>query len=134
MKLHSHLKMTDAPEFWLRAKSRPLDFDVNAEGAFKVATGPISAQVDVIPVSVVVPFLRRNGGVVAAGLIGPFRVKIDPVQAGLEGLRVRVSGALGKEGLECELDGRIGCEMDVDVVTDLPLKLVMDEPKQESLE
>ena len=133
MKLHSHLKMTDAPEFSIRATSKPFDFDVTAEGAFKVATGPISAQVDVIPVSVVVPFLKRNGGVVAAGSIGPFRVKLDPAQAALEGLSVRLGGVLGKEGLYCELDGRIGCEMDVDIVTDLPLKLVVDESKLEPL-
>lgn len=124
MKFQSNAIIAGSPQFQLQVKSNPLAFAVDGEGSLKIATGPITAQVAEIPIAVTIPFLRRGGGVVAAVALGPFGVRLEPIEASVQAFGVRVGGVLGKDGMECNLNGTVTCKMELDVSGDIPLKVV----------
>lgn len=123
MRFKWHAVMQGTPEFKLRVKSAPIAFDVGAEGALKLVIGPITVRVDEVPVTMTIPFLRRGGGLRTIASIGPFVVHVKPVDAEVRPVEARVSGILGKDGMECDLDGKVGCRTELDVAGTVPGKV-----------
>ena len=123
MRFKSHAVMQGSPEFKLQVTSSPFAFDVNAEGAVKLALGPISARIDEIPVTLTIPFLRRRGGAQTIGAIGPFRVRLDALDLEVRPFGVRIGGLVGKDGMTCSLEGKIGCRTEFDVDGTIPGKV-----------
>lgn len=120
MTLETHVVMEGSPEFKLQAKLKPTAFEAGGEGSLKVVTGPITARVEEIPISLTIPFLRRGGGVVMVASIGVFGVRLDPIEAKLQAFGVRFDGVLGKDGMEGSLEGTVACRMELDLAGTLP--------------
>ena len=89
----------------------------------KLAVGPLTANVDEVPVTLTIPVLRRGGGVRTIATVGPFSVRVNAVEVEVRPVDARVSGVVGKEGLEGNLDGKIGCKTELDVEGTLPGKV-----------
>lgn len=123
MKLKAHAVMQGNPEFKLQAKCNPIGFEVTADGSLKLQTGPIAAEIGEIPITLRIPFLRRAGGVRIIGSIGPFGVRLQPIDAKLQSISLRIGGTLGKESLACDLEGRIACKTEVDLAASIPAKV-----------
>lgn len=123
MKFKAHALMQGHPEFQVRAKSNPIGFELDAEGSLKLQIGSLTAKIDEIPVTLRIPFLRRGGGMLTVGSIGAFGVHIQPIEAELRPFGVRIGGVLGKDGLECECEGNIGCKTSLDVDGVIPGKV-----------
>jgi hypothetical protein len=117
MKYSSHATISGAPKFEIRAHAEPIGIRCGAEGAARARIGPISARVGRVPISVAVPFL---GGVQTVGAVGPFDLRLEPIDLAVEELELRCEGLLGAEGLDVALDGGIACEMRVDLDGTLP--------------
>ena len=123
MRFKSHAVMQGTPELKLRVRSAPISFEVGAEGALKLVIGPITAHVDAVPVTLTIPFLRRGGKPQTIGSIGPFGVHVKPVDAEVRPVEARLAGILGKDGMECDLEGKVGCRTELDVVGTIPGKV-----------
>lgn len=119
MKFRTHGTVQGHPEFTLAMKSHPVDFDAGAEGSLKVATGPIDARIDAVTVTLVIPFLHRRSARVV-GSIGPFGVHVEPFDVQVRDLGIHVAGVLGKEGMQCHVDGQMACHMELDLHGDVP--------------
>jgi hypothetical protein len=120
MKFKAHAVVKGEPELSLRCVGAPILFDVGAHGAVDVQLGPIKAQVERVPISLAIPFLNRGNGVQTIGAIGPFGVSVEAIHAKLTSVDAKLFGVLGKEGLECTLEGRVGCKTELDVVGHVP--------------
>ncbi len=123
MKVKAHAVMQGSPELKLQAKCNPIGFEVTADGSLKLQTGPIAAEIGEIPITLRIPFLRRAGGVRIVGSIGAFGVRVQPIDAELRPISLRIGGTLGKDGLACDLEGRIGCKTEVDLDASIPAKV-----------
>jgi hypothetical protein len=123
VKFKSHAVMQGSPELKLRARTGPVDFQVGAEGSVKLALGPFTARVDEVPVTLTIPFLRRGGGVRTIGSVGPFSVRVTAVDAEVRPVDVRVAGVVGKDGLDGNLEGKVGCRTELDVEGTIPGKV-----------
>jgi hypothetical protein len=117
MKYSSHATISGAPKFDVRTHAEPIAIRCRAEGAARARIGPINARVGRVPIMLAVPFL---GGVQAAGAVGPFDLRLDPVDLSVEELELRCDGLVGAEGLDVGLEGGVTCEMHVDLHGTLP--------------
>jgi hypothetical protein len=117
MKYSSHATIGGAPKFDVRAHAEPIGIRCHAEGAVRARIGPINARVGRVPIMLAVPFL---GGVQTVGAVGPFDLRLEPVDLSVEDLELRCEGLLGTEGLDVGLEGGIACEMRVDLHGTLP--------------
>jgi len=123
MRFKSNAVMQGSPELTLRARTGPVDFQVAADGSVKLAVGPLTARVDEVPVTLTIPFLRRGGGVRTIATVGPFSVRLNAVDVELRPVDARVSGVVGKDGLDGNLEGKIGCRTELDVEGTIPGKV-----------
>lgn len=123
MRFKAHAVMAGNPELDLRIQGRPLDFEISADGSFKIAIGRIQARIGEIPIRLRIPFLRRRCAPIAIGSIGGFAISISPAEAELRPFGVRVSGVLGKEGIACNLQGKVGCRTTFDASGEIPGKI-----------
>jgi hypothetical protein len=117
MKYSSHAKISGAPKFEVRARAEPIAITCAAEGAARARIGPINARVGRVPIMLAVPFL---GGVQTVGAVGPFDLRLEPVELAVEELELRCEGLVGAEGLDVGLEGGVACEMHVDLHGTLP--------------
>ncbi len=120
MKFESHATVEGCPEFKLNMHSEPLAFDVHGEAGFSFKSQPITAQVSAIPINLTIPFLRRHCGIVTVASIRPFGIRIDPIEAEVKAFGVNVNGVLGKDGMDCRLDGTVACKMGIDFDAKMP--------------
>lgn len=120
MKFESHAIVEGCPEFKLNMHSDPLAFDIHGEAGFRFKSEPITAQVSAIPIKLTIPFLRRHCGVVTVASISPFGIRIDPIEAEVQAFGVKLHGMLGKEGMNCRLDGTVACKMAIDFDAKMP--------------
>jgi hypothetical protein len=117
VKYSSHATIQGAPEFEVRARTDPIGIRGGVEGAARARVGPIHARVGQVPITLAIPFL---GGVQTIGAVGPFDVRLEPVDLEVERFELRCDCVLGPEGLTVGLEGGIGCKMEVDVTGTLP--------------
>jgi hypothetical protein len=112
MKFDSHLKMRSHPGFKTEAAVEPIAFRASAKGAFNCEVSSIVVDVDEIPISLAVPFLRRVEQIVI-GKIGGFSIKLNPFQAQVESHGGEIDGVLGTKGIRGKLNGKVDCETDM---------------------
>lgn len=124
MAISAHVTMAGNPEFELRVRSGPLAFEVEGDGTIDARTSEIRAGIEEIPVSVRIPFLRRHHGRVVVASIGPFGIKLEPFEAQLRAVGARIAGVAGPEGIDCGIEGKVGCRMEIDITGKLPGKVV----------
>ena len=123
MKINADVTVAGSPQFNVNAKSGPLALEMAGECSFSVITEEIIARIDRIPVLVTIPFLKRGGGVVAVGAIGPFRGRLEPVKASAQAFGVRFDGVLGKDGINCDIAGSASCKGDVHIDATIPAEV-----------
>jgi hypothetical protein len=113
------------PELAARVRMQPFQFEVAASGGFEIALGDVHLQFDEIPIRLRVPFLNRR---VLAGSIGPFGVRMKPVEVRVRIAEVVTRGVLGGEqsGLNLSLEG--ACRASVEICGDEAL----DDPDGEA--
>jgi hypothetical protein len=68
--------------------------------------------------------LKRAHGAVVVGALGPVDLSLQPVEAKVRVKEARVQGRLGKDDLHFDIDGLIGCGMEMDVTAEIPSKIV----------
>jgi hypothetical protein len=122
MTLKSKVELHGHPDLKVRASTDPIELDLRCEGAFKLATGPIRARIEKIPVTVRIPFLARAHGNVQAMTVGPFDVQIDPAEAKLKIVECWARAKIGKDGLRVDLTGLGACKFDVEMTAEMPTK------------
>jgi hypothetical protein len=118
------------PKLEARVRMEPFQFEVASRGAFEVSVGSVHLQVDEIPIHLRIPFLCRR---VLAGSIGPFGVRLKPVEARLRAAEVVTHGVLGgkESGLDFNLDG--ACRASVEIRQD-PFDDACDDPCEKQVE
>jgi hypothetical protein len=108
------------PDARLLAHCDPMSFEVGGECSLSVTTGRIEAHFSEVPITMRIPFLRRGGGRVVAASIGPFGVRLDPIEAHVRAADVSVRGVVGTEGLKCVLQTIGACKAEFDISGKLP--------------
>jgi hypothetical protein len=126
MAISARFTIAGSPEFHLRAKTGPIAFELEGEGAVELRTGAIRAEIGEIPISMRVPFLKRHHGRVLVASVGPFGIKLEPLELQLRALGAQIAGVVGPEGLDCALEGKVSCKMEVDVTGKIPRKFIED--------
>ncbi|MGZ3273624.1 MAG: hypothetical protein ACXU82_00030 [Caulobacteraceae bacterium] len=100
------------PELAARVRMKAFPFEVAGSGAVDLALGEVSLRFTAIPVRLRIPFLHRR---VLAGSVGPFGVRMSPVEARVAVVEAVTRGLLGDEdsGVDLRLDGACRAELDV---------------------
>jgi hypothetical protein len=127
MTAKTRIEIAAHPDFNLRLKTKPLEFEVGGEASFALGTGDIHVRFDEIPISVAIPFLPRR---VVAGSLGPFGVHIKPFEAQLRVFKVGARGVLGKENAETDLHCTGNCKADIEIsgkLADKVIKTIVEE-------
>jgi len=103
------------PKLAGRVRMQPFQFEIASRGAFEVSVGDVHLHFDEIPIHLRIPFLSRR---VLAGSIGPFGVRMKPVEARLRVAEMATEGVLGgkESGLDLNLDG--ACRASVEICDD----------------
>lgn len=117
MKFSSHATIEGKPTFDVKVRAEPIGFKCGATGSLRAQVGPVRARVRRVPIALAVPFL---GGLQQVGAVGPFDLRLDPLDVAIESFELQCDGVLGPEGLTAGLEGGIGCRMEVDVHGKLP--------------
>lgn len=109
------IEIAGHPELAARVRMKPFSFEVAGGGAFELSLGDVRLHFDEIPIHLRVPFMSRR---VLAGSIGPFGVRMKPVEARVRAADVVYRGMLGGEesGLDLLLDG--ACRATVEIRDD----------------
>jgi hypothetical protein len=123
VRFRSRAVMQGNPTFRVRTKSGPIAVEVSGEGALRVAAGPVTARIDEIPITLTIPFLRRNGGVQTVASVGGFCVQLERFDVDVPAFGVRVHGVVGKDGMQCTIGGKIGCKTELDLSGTIPGKV-----------
>lgn len=100
------------PELAARVRMKAFPFEVAGSGAVDLALGEVRLRFSEIPVRLRIPFLHRR---VLAGSVGPFGVKMSPVEARVAVVEAVARGVCGGEdsGVDLRLDG--ACRAAVEV-------------------
>jgi hypothetical protein len=103
------------PELVARVRMQPFKFEVGSRGALEVSLGDVHLHFDEIPIRLRVPFLSRR---VLAGSVGPFGVRMEPVEGRIRCAEMVTEGVLGGEesGVDVRLDG--ACRATAEIVDD----------------
>jgi hypothetical protein len=117
VKYSSHATISGSPKFEVGAHAEPVGIRCGAEGSLRSRVGPIHARIGRVPITLAVPFL---GGVQTVGAVGPFDLRLEPVDLSVEDLQLRCEGVVGADGLDVRLEGGVACEMHVDLKGTLP--------------
>ena len=119
MKFSTHAVVRGNPQFTLRAKPGPFKVEADAAGTLKIACGQIDARVSRVPIEMRIPFLRRSRRVQIAS-VGPARVRLQPMEVEVRALEVHVAGVLAKDGMACEVNGNVACDLELDLSGVIP--------------
>lgn len=100
------------PKLAARVRMKPFQFEVASRGAFELSVGDVHLHFDEIPIHLRIPFLRRR---VLAGSVGPFGVRMKPLEARVRVAEVVTHGVLGgkESGLDLNLDGACRAAIDI---------------------
>ena len=119
MKFTTHAIVRGNPQFTLRAKPGPFKVEADAEGTLKIACGQIDARVSRVPIEMRIPFLRRTHQVQIAS-VGPASLRVQPLEVEVRALAVHVAGVIAKDGMACEVNGNVACDLEVDLSGYIP--------------
>jgi hypothetical protein len=119
VKFSTQAAIRGVPEFSLSAKPGPFTIEADAEGSLTVSTSRIDARVERVPITMQIPFLGRRGAI-QIGAVGPFGVSIQPVELEIRAFGVKCSAVLAKDGMDCRVDGKLTCNLDVDLSGTIP--------------
>lgn len=119
MKFNTEAKVRGTPEFTLTARPGPFKVEADAEGSLKITTSRIDARIERVPITMQIPFLGRRGAV-QVGAVGPFGVAVQPIELEIRAFGVRCSAVLAKDGMDCRVDGKIACNLDLDLSGTIP--------------
>ena len=110
------IEIAGHPELLSRVRTKPFTFEVSSRGGLEVSLGDVHLHFDEIPVRLRVPFLSRR---VLAGSIGPFGVRMKPVQARVGIAEFVTRGVMGgdESGFDFQLDG--ACRASIEICDDL---------------
>ena len=115
MKFNAKGWMRSNPDFHLDADMAPLDFDLGVTGSFQATINAISGSVSEIPVKMAIPFLRRKEKQQVVASIGGFDLRLNPFNFQVKDAGIRLDGVVGKKGLKTSLDGKIGCNTEMNL-------------------
>jgi hypothetical protein len=103
------------PELVARTRMQPFRFEIASRGGIELALGDVHLHFDEIPIRLRVPFLSRR---VLAGSVGPFGVRMRPVEARIRCAEMETRGVLGGEesGVDVSLEG--ACRATVEICDD----------------
>ncbi len=103
------------PELAASIRMQPLRFELASRGAVEVALGDVHLHFDEIPIHLRIPFLRRR---VLAGSVGPFGVRMKPLEARVRVAEAETRGVIGGEesGVDLRLEG--ACRATVEIRED----------------
>jgi len=96
------IEISGHPELKAQVSLKPLQFEVAGGGGFELSVGDVHVHIEAIPLHLRVPFLHRR---VLAGSIGPFGVRMKPVEARVRAVEMVSRGVIGGE--EAGLDVRV---------------------------
>ena len=119
MKFSTHANIKGNPKFTLSAKPGPFKVEADASASLKIASGQIDARLSRVPVAVRIPFLQRPRSV-QIGSVGPFTLRIRPVEIDINPIAVHVGGVIAKDGMACEVRGNVECDMELDLTGSIP--------------
>ncbi len=100
------------PELAARMRMRPFQFEITGGGAVELALGDVHLSFDEIPIHLRVPFLRHR---VLAGSIGPFGVRMKPVEARIRAAEVVTRGVIGGDDAGVDLFVEGGCKATIEI-------------------
>jgi hypothetical protein len=115
-------KMTSQPSFAAKVNLDPLQFDTTAKGTLDLSIGPLSVYIGEIGVRFAIPFLKRRKKLPLVATVGGFHVNVRPFRVRSHGLALQLSGILGTEGSSGGIEGKVGCETEMEVEGKFPLK------------
>ena len=100
------------PELLARVRTKPFTFKVASSGGLEVLLGDVHLHFDEIPLHLRIPFLPRR---VLAGSIGPFGLRMRPVEARVRVAEFVTEGVMGgdESGLDVQLEG--ACRATVEI-------------------
>ena len=124
MTFKTQLTIAAHPDLNLKAKMAPMAVELGAKGSLGISIGELEARCDAIPLYMTIPFLRRRRGRVLAGSIGPFGVRLKPVEAQVSSFNVGIHGIIGKDGMELDLRGVGACKAEIEASGKLPGKII----------
>lgn len=122
MKFKTQTVIIGNPQFTLRAKPGPLNVEARAEGGVTVACHGLDARVGRVPVTMRIPFLKHVRSVQISA-VGPFVVRIRPMEMEFRLHDVQVAAVLAKDGMDCEVTGNVACDLHVDLSGEIPGRL-----------
>jgi hypothetical protein len=121
MNFKSRLNVAMNPDLKVNARIRPFEFSVRGGGKLDVTTGPIHAEVGVVPVRVALPFMRGRRVVLAS--FGPFDFTMKPITFSVHSAEVRVDGKIGgEEEIDARLDLQGKCRSEIEIDAEAPVK------------
>ena len=119
MKFSTHAAIKGNPKFTLSAKPGPFKVEADAQASLKIACGQIDARLSRVPIAMRIPFLQRPRSV-QIGSVGPFTLRVRPLEVDINPIAVRVAGVIAKDGMACEVRGNVECDLDVDLTGSIP--------------
>jgi hypothetical protein len=118
MRFTTHGTVAGSPKLEAKGRLEPVRARAAAEGEARASVGPVEGRVRAIPLRLTVPFLGGGPQVVAS--IGPFGFDVQRFDVAVTAFGVRVDGVIGDEGIDWNLDGALGCRMELDFEGTLP--------------
>ncbi|MCP4711486.1 MAG: hypothetical protein GY869_22945 [Planctomycetes bacterium] len=105
--------MKSNPDFKLNARLESVGFKTSVQGSGEATIDSVSLNVGEIPIRVAIPFLKPRGKYPILTSIGPFDVKISPIELKLKAAKVELDGVLGTKGIAAKMEGKVNCETDL---------------------
>ncbi|MCP5072695.1 MAG: hypothetical protein GY947_05280 [Rhodobacteraceae bacterium] len=121
MDLESKVVIQGNPEIKLKSGTTPIAFDMAVDGGLTIHVGEIAGSIEPVRIYMRIPFMRC--GEVEVGSFGPFGVRLQPIEATVKAFGVQLEGNIGKDGINCEMDGQMSCKMDIDLQAKIPASM-----------
>jgi hypothetical protein len=119
----SRLNVALNPDVKLHARTQAVEFAARGGGTVDVMTGPIDAEVGVVPVRVALPFMPGRRVVLAS--FGPFRFAMKPIKLSIHSGDLQVSGKIGgEEGIDARVELQGKCRAEIEAAGETDMKML----------
>jgi hypothetical protein len=115
MRFKANADMKSNPDFHLDANLEPVGFKASVGGSVVGKISSISAGIEEIPVRMAIPFLKSRRRHPVVGSVGGFNFKLKPISVQLEKMAIDLDGMLGTEGIKAGVDGKVGCNTEMNM-------------------
>jgi hypothetical protein len=115
MKFNAKTLMKSNPTFDINTKMKPVDIDFSIKGDMNANLGELSVHISRVPINMRIPFLRRSLGEIEVGSLGEVDVNFEPFALNVQGSSMDINGTIGKDGINGEMKGKVGCETEMDI-------------------